>query len=209
MRSNQALLLKAIAFAAEKHRHQRRKDPEASPYINHPIDLANVLLNEGGVSDTTTLCAAILHDTLEDTQTTSDEIAREFGGEIRDIVIEVQITKNSKSASARNCRSSTAALFHACKTGENRRQNLQPARCCDQPACALAAQTPDRIFRLGEGGDRQPAWRASASRSRIRRGLHTTAACEALDAAQQAGGARTTQALSGALSARKQASLFT
>jgi guanosine-3',5'-bis(diphosphate) 3'-pyrophosphohydrolase len=96
MRSNQALLLKAIAFAAEKHRHQRRKDPEASPYINHPIDLANVLVNEGGVSDTTTLCAAILHDTLEDTQTTPDELAREFGGEIRDIVIEVTDNKKLK-----------------------------------------------------------------------------------------------------------------
>lgn len=96
MRSNQALLLKAIAFAAEKHRHQRRKDPEASPYINHPIDLANVLLNEGGVSDTTALCAAILHDTLEDTQTTPEELAREFGGEIRDIVIEVTDNKKLK-----------------------------------------------------------------------------------------------------------------
>lgn len=96
MRSNQALLLKAITFAAEKHRHQRRKDPEASPYINHPIDLANVLLNEGGVSDTTALCAAILHDTLEDTQTTTEELAREFGGEICNIVLEVTDNKKLK-----------------------------------------------------------------------------------------------------------------
>ena len=42
-----ALLLKALAFAAHKHRDQRRKDPEASPYINHPIALAEVLAGEG------------------------------------------------------------------------------------------------------------------------------------------------------------------
>ncbi len=96
MQSRHALLLKAIAFAAEKHRHQRRKDPQASPYINHPIDLANVLVQEGRVTDTTVLIAAILHDTLEDTQTTPDELAAAFGGEIRDIVIEVTDNKTLK-----------------------------------------------------------------------------------------------------------------
>ena len=96
MQFRHALLLKAIAFAAEKHRHQRRKDPEASPYINHPIDLANVLEREGRVRDTTVLIAAILHDTLEDTETTPEELAREFGGEIRDLVLEVTDNKRLK-----------------------------------------------------------------------------------------------------------------
>ena len=96
MQFRHALLLKAIAFAAEKHRHQRRKDPEASPYINHPIDLANVLVQEGRVRDTTVLIAAILHDTLEDTQTTPDELAAAFGGEVRDIVLEVTDNKKLK-----------------------------------------------------------------------------------------------------------------
>ena len=96
MQSRHALLLKAIAFAAEKHRHQRRKDPEASPYINHPIDLANVLVQEGRVRDTTVLMAAILHDTLEDTRTTPDELAAHFGGEVRDIVMEVTDNKSLK-----------------------------------------------------------------------------------------------------------------
>jgi hypothetical protein len=44
-------ILKAIAFAADKHRRQRRKDAEASPYINHPIAVATVLASEGDVSD--------------------------------------------------------------------------------------------------------------------------------------------------------------
>lgn len=96
MQSRHALLLKAIAFAAEKHRHQRRKDPQASPYINHPIDLANVLVQEARVMDTTVLIAAILHDTLEDTETTPDELAAVFGGEVRDIVLEVTDNKKLK-----------------------------------------------------------------------------------------------------------------
>src|SRR3989442_9516012 len=65
-RGDLALLLKALAFAAHKHRDQRRKDAESSPYINHPIALADALINEGGVTDVEVLCAALLHDTVED-----------------------------------------------------------------------------------------------------------------------------------------------
>ena len=96
MQPRHALFLKAIAFAADKHRHQRRKDPEASPYINHPIELANLLVHEARVTDTTVLIAAILHDTLEDTETTPDELTALFGGEIRDIVMEVTDNKKLK-----------------------------------------------------------------------------------------------------------------
>jgi guanosine-3',5'-bis(diphosphate) 3'-pyrophosphohydrolase len=82
-------LLAAIAFAADKHRNQRRKDHEASPYINHPIALANVLANEAGVEDERVLLAAVLHDTIEDTETTEQELVRLFGKEVADIVMEV------------------------------------------------------------------------------------------------------------------------
>ena len=57
----------ALTFSAGKHRDQRRKDVEASPYINHPIALVDVLVNEGGVLNWDVLCAALLHDTIEDT----------------------------------------------------------------------------------------------------------------------------------------------
>jgi GTP diphosphokinase / guanosine-3',5'-bis(diphosphate) 3'-diphosphatase len=87
--SDLALLLRTLAFAARKHRHQRRKDARGLPYINHPIGLANVLYSEGGVSDIHVLCAAILHDTLEDTTATRSELAELFGEKIRDIVVEV------------------------------------------------------------------------------------------------------------------------
>ena len=66
-------MITALAFAADKHRNQRRKDADASPYINHPIALANLLLNEAGVEDQRVLIAAILHDTIEDTDTTEQK----------------------------------------------------------------------------------------------------------------------------------------
>ena len=83
------LLIDALAFAADKHRTQRRKDPEASPYINHPIALARVLSIEGRVRDPKVLTAAILHDTLEDTKTTYEELLERFGPAIAGIVREV------------------------------------------------------------------------------------------------------------------------
>jgi GTP diphosphokinase / guanosine-3',5'-bis(diphosphate) 3'-diphosphatase len=94
-----APVLRAAAFAAEKHRDQRRKDAGASPYINHPIALANVLANEGGVTDTDVICAALLHDTIEDTETTEAELRAAFGDEITAIVLEVTDDKSlEKSA---------------------------------------------------------------------------------------------------------------
>ena len=84
-----AELLTALTFAARKHRDQRRKDAEASPYINHPIEVAEVLARIGGVDDVTVLQAALLHDTVEDTQTSPDELEREFGSAVRKLVEEV------------------------------------------------------------------------------------------------------------------------
>lgn len=82
-------ILKAVAFAAEKHRDQRRKGAQASPYINHPIAVAELLALVGGVSDLATLQAAVLHDTIEDTETTPDELEEVFSAEVRDLVVEV------------------------------------------------------------------------------------------------------------------------
>jgi guanosine-3',5'-bis(diphosphate) 3'-pyrophosphohydrolase len=89
-----ATFVKAVAFAAEKHRNQRRKDADASPYINHPIALANVLANEGGIEDPNVLCAAVLHDTIEDTETTAAELESHFGSRITSIVLEVTDDKS-------------------------------------------------------------------------------------------------------------------
>ena len=75
-------LLGALKFAAQKHSRQRRKDLEATPYINHPIAVAEVLSRIGGISDLPTLQAAILHDTIEDTDTSAPELEHTFGQEV-------------------------------------------------------------------------------------------------------------------------------
>lgn len=87
-------LLKATAFASNKHRDQRRKDADASPYINHPIALCDILVNEGDIANTDVICAAMLHDTIEDTDTTKEELVTAFGGKIASIVMEVTDDKN-------------------------------------------------------------------------------------------------------------------
>jgi len=87
-------LLLAARFSAHRHRDQRRKDEDASPYINHPIEVAELIANVGGVSDLPTLLAAILHDTVEDTSTTPSELEEIFGLEIRVLVEEVTDDKS-------------------------------------------------------------------------------------------------------------------
>jgi guanosine-3',5'-bis(diphosphate) 3'-pyrophosphohydrolase len=89
-----ALVIQAIEFAAQKHRKCRRKDIDASPYINHPIALMHVLCVDGGISDPTILAAAALHDTIEDTETTAEELRTAFGEEIANIVVELTDDKN-------------------------------------------------------------------------------------------------------------------
>jgi guanosine-3',5'-bis(diphosphate) 3'-pyrophosphohydrolase len=81
-------ILRAASFAAEKHRNQRRKDAAASPYIKHPIALAELLASVG-VEGPRVLLAALLHDTVEDTDTSFEEPEQHFGKAGADIVREV------------------------------------------------------------------------------------------------------------------------
>lgn len=92
------MILKAAAFAAQRHSTQRRKDAAASPYINHPLALADVLCSEGGVADCNVLAAALLHDTVEDTETKLSEIEALFGGRVAQIVAEVTDDKSLEKA---------------------------------------------------------------------------------------------------------------
>jgi guanosine-3',5'-bis(diphosphate) 3'-pyrophosphohydrolase len=90
-------VLRAAAFAADKHRNQRRKDSDATPYINHPLALANVLA-QAGVYDPIVISAALLHDTVEDTKTSYDELASEFSPDVARVVLEVTDDKSLPKA---------------------------------------------------------------------------------------------------------------
>jgi len=82
-------ILDAAVFAAEKHQGQVRKNKHHSPYITHPLLVARAIYDIGNIDDTCILSAAILHDTLEDTRTTEQEIADRFGDKVLSIVLEV------------------------------------------------------------------------------------------------------------------------
>lgn len=108
------LAMAAAAFAAMKHKDQRRKDASSSPYINHPLALANVLSNEGGVQDPVVICAALLHDTIEDTDTTQEELIRQFGPEIASVVMEVTDDKALPKAERKRLQVEHAAHISEC-----------------------------------------------------------------------------------------------
>ena len=88
------MFIRALEFASRKHSTQRRKDAESSPYINHPIALVSILAVEAGITDPDVLCAALLHDTIEDTATTHEELVQHFRSAIADIVGEVTDDKS-------------------------------------------------------------------------------------------------------------------
>jgi len=131
-----ALLFRALAFAAHKHRDQRRKDAEASPYINHPIALAEVLAGEGGVADVEVLAAALLHDTIEDTATTAAELRAEFGERIAAMVEEVTDDQNLPKAE---------------------RKRLQIVHAAGLSPGARLVKLADKICNLRDVADRPPA----------------------------------------------------
>jgi guanosine-3',5'-bis(diphosphate) 3'-pyrophosphohydrolase len=91
-------LLRAASFAAQKHSGQRRKGGDAEPYINHPLDVANMLANVGEIEDIDILTAALLHDTVEDTETTAEELLELFGEKAMSIVLEVTDDKSLPKA---------------------------------------------------------------------------------------------------------------
>jgi guanosine-3',5'-bis(diphosphate) 3'-pyrophosphohydrolase len=91
------ILLNALSFAAEKHKHQKRKDTLETPYINHPIALAHVLCSSG-ITDVHVLQAALLHDTIEDTETIPEDLTESFGEKVAAIVLEVTDNKSLEKA---------------------------------------------------------------------------------------------------------------
>ncbi len=124
-----ARLLAAMDFAAEKHRAQRRKGAGDVPYINHPVRVARLLAEVGGVDDEEVLMAAVLHDTLEDTATTRTELEAAFGPAVRRLVEEVTDDKSLPK-------------------GERKR--LQIVHAAELSAGAAAIKLADKIANVGD-----------------------------------------------------------
>lgn len=127
MAADSQQLLKAVDFAAIKHKDQRRKNPGKTPYINHPIGVANILSNEADVTDIEVLVTAILHDTVEDTETSCEEIEEHFGRCIRILVEECSDDKSLQKA-------------------ERKRQQIEHAPMCSPKAKLV--KLADKIYNL-------------------------------------------------------------
>jgi (p)ppGpp synthase/HD superfamily hydrolase len=95
--SEVSFILAASKFAAAKHKSQKRKDG-ATPYINHPLEVAEMLSRVAHVSDPDVIAAALLHDTIEDTGTQPDEIRTIFGDRVLSLVQECTDDKSLPKA---------------------------------------------------------------------------------------------------------------
>ena len=91
-------LLRAAKFAAQKHTGHQRKGSDGQPYINHPLEVASILANTGSVTDLDVLIAALLHDTVEDTGVTPEEVTELFGAKVSSYVKEVTDDKSLPEA---------------------------------------------------------------------------------------------------------------
>ncbi len=78
-------VVRALWFAARAHREQKRKG-SGEPYVNHLIEVVELLTRVAEVRDRELLSAAVLHDVLEDTEVTAEEIEAEFGPRVRQVV---------------------------------------------------------------------------------------------------------------------------
>lgn len=148
MNPDLVLVLDAAAFAADKHRRQRRKDAEATPYINHPLALATILAKEGGVVNAEVIAAALLHDTVEDTETTHAELEARFGPTVAAIVAEVTDDKSLPKAE---------------------RKRLQVTRAAQKSPGAKLVKLADKIANLRDIAASPPAdWDAARKADYIR-----------------------------------------
>jgi guanosine-3',5'-bis(diphosphate) 3'-pyrophosphohydrolase len=96
--NNLTTLIQAINFAAKKHRNQKRKGADGEPYINHPLEVLGLLTSVGKIEDFNVLIAAVLHDTIEDTETTEEEIKELFGAKVCKMVLELTDDKSLPKA---------------------------------------------------------------------------------------------------------------
>lgn len=101
-------VFKAANFAAQRHAGQRRKGAAGEPYINHLLEVAWLLVEESGGEDVELVVAGLLHDVVEDTETTREEVAREFGEDVAGLVMEVTDDKRLPKQARKDLQVQTA-----------------------------------------------------------------------------------------------------
>jgi len=109
--SDIAAVARAFDFIARKHVAQRRKGRNEEPYINHLIEVAHLLAEATHGADTVLVMAGALHDVIEDTEVTAEELAASFGAEITALVLEVTDDKALSYAERKRRQVETAPLI--------------------------------------------------------------------------------------------------
>lgn len=87
-------ILAAAKFASERHAAQKRKGAAAEPYVNHLIEVAQLVALSSERLDANVVMAGLLHDTIEDTGTTAEELEQEFGSDVAALVVELTDDKS-------------------------------------------------------------------------------------------------------------------
>jgi len=108
MASDIVAVARALDFAARKHSKQRRKGEAGEPYVNHLAEVARLVAEATGGKDTVAVLAALLHDAIEDTPTTREELEGEFGREVAAVVAEVTDDKSLPKAERKRLQVETA-----------------------------------------------------------------------------------------------------
>lgn len=161
--SDTTILLRAAHFAARRHRAQKRKGSAAEPYINHPLAVAELIASVGRVTDSLTLAAALLHDTVEDTDATLADIEREFGAEIRGIVAELTDDKSLPS---------------------EERKRLQIVNAPNASRRAKIVKLADKSINVADiARDPPPSWTVQRRREYVEWAILVVAGCRGTNAA--------------------------
>jgi (p)ppGpp synthase/HD superfamily hydrolase len=157
------LIARAAEFAARRHVDQRRKGAAREPYINHLAEVAALLADATDGKDSVLVAAGYLHDTLEDTETTYEELAMLFGPDVAELVAEVTDDKSLPKAERKRRQIETAGrksmrarlLKIADKTSNLRALTASPPADWDTQRVAeypeWAAQVVDRCRGLNRG----------------------------------------------------------
>ena len=103
------LMARAYRFAAERHAHQRRKGDAGEPYVNHLAEVADLVAQATGGRDPNLVAAAVLHDVVEDTPTSLEEVAAAFGADVAELVAEATDDKTLPKAERKRLQIAHAA----------------------------------------------------------------------------------------------------
>lgn len=164
--------IRALEFASRKHSTQRRKDAAASPYIDHPIALVSILAVEAQIRDPDVLCAALLHDTIEDTETSGDELEKHFGARIAEIVSEVTDDKDLEKHHRKRLQIEHAhALSPAAGLVKLADKIANLRDVAENSATRMGFETAAGIFRMGESGGGRNSQRTACAAKAVRRGI--------------------------------------